>query len=237
MKVVTFVWKAKYGHFLRAEANVNAITYPVPPRTAVLGLLGSIQGLEKDALAHELADALVSVCGVPPEKFWHRVKLRKDPPTAIPWMVRKGQKGSNAPEKPALIRQEWLWRPKFRIHVALPEQPDRFAGLLDRLQHRRWYYTPCMGLSELLAEVVFESCHVAELLPPGKYPVSGLCPEKMVRLCGGNGIAVHLLRMPHSVTEERIFEHQGYYIERQGRPIPVETEAACKIGEEVVILS
>jgi len=134
MKVVTFVWKAKFGHFLRAEANVNAITYPVPPKTAVLGLLGAIFGLEKDSLAHELADALVSVCGVPPEKFWHRVKLRKDPPAALPWVVKKGQKGSSAPEKPALIRQEWLWKPKFRIHVALPGKPERFAELLDRLQ-------------------------------------------------------------------------------------------------------
>ena len=51
MEVVTFVWQAKYGHFLRAESNVNALTYPVPPRTAVLGLLGAILGLEKDALA------------------------------------------------------------------------------------------------------------------------------------------------------------------------------------------
>jgi len=46
-----------------------------------------------------------------------------------------------------------------------------------------------------------------------------------------------LLRMPHSVTENRVFEHRGYYIERQGLPIPVETGAACKIGDEVVILS
>lgn len=237
MKVATFIWKAKYGHFLRAEANVNAITYPVPPRTAVLGLLGAIIGLEKDTLGRELADALISVCGVPPGKFWHRVKLRKDPPTPMPWMVRKAQKGSSVPEKPALIRQEWLWRPEFRIHAALPEQPARFSELLDRLQHRRWYYSPCMGLSELLAEVVFESCYVAESLPPGKYSVSGLCPEKTVRLCGGNGMAIHLLRMPHSVTEDRVFEHRGYYIERQGLSVPVETGAACKLGDEVVILS
>jgi len=237
MKVVTFVWKAKFGHFLRAEANVNAITYPVPPRTAVLGLLGAIIGLEKDSIAHELADALVTVCGAPPKKFWHRVKLRKDPPTALPWIVKKGQKGSSVPEKAALIRQEWLWRPEFRIHVALPEQPDRFSELIDRLQHRRWHYTPCMGLSELLAEVLFESCHIAEPLPSGKYSISGLCPEKAVHLCGGKGIAVHLLRMSHSVTEDRVFEHRGYYIERQGLPIPVETGAACEVGDEVVILS
>lgn len=237
MEVVTFSWQAKYGHFLRAESNVNALTYPVPPRTAVLGLLGAILGLEKDVLALELADAQITVCGAPPEKFWHRVKLRKDPPASIPWQVRKGQKGSTAPEKAALIRQEWLWRPKFRIHATLPDQEKLFSELVDRLRLRRWHFTPCMGLSEMLADVLFESCHTAETLPPGRYSVSGLCPEDVTKLYGPYGISVHMLHMPHSVTHDRMFEHKGYYIERQGKTILVETKNARKVGEEVVILS
>ena len=237
MEVVTFVWQAKYGHFLRAESNVNALTYPVPPRTAVLGLLGAILGLEKDALALELAHAQITVCGVPAERFWHRVKLRKDPPTPIPWQITKGQKGSNAPEKAALIRQEWLWKPKFRIHAALPEQDKCFSELLGRLRLRRWHFTPCMGLSEMFADVLFESCHTAKMLPPGRYSVSGICPEDITSLCAAPGISVHMLRMPHSVSCDRMFEHRSYYMERQGKPILVETQNAWKIGEEVVILS
>ena len=57
MNVVCFEYKAKYGHFLRAEANANGVTYPVPPRTALLGLIAAVLGLPKDALAHELAEA------------------------------------------------------------------------------------------------------------------------------------------------------------------------------------
>lgn len=237
MEVITFIWKAKYGHFLRAESNVNALTYPVPPRTSVLGLLGAVLGLEKDALSYELSDARITVCGRLPEKFWHRVKLRKDPPAALPWQIKKGQKGSNAPEKATLIRQEWLWKPAFRIFAALPDQPDRFSELRDRIREKRWHFSPCMGLSELIADVSFESVCTAEPLLSGRYPVSGLCPEDEAALCMGENISIHMLRMPYHVSSDRVFEHRNYYIERQGCPIPVDTKNACKVGKEIVILS
>ena len=94
MPVLSFRWFAKYGHFLRAEANVSALSYPIPPRTAVLGLLGAILGLEKDQLPEILGNAQVAIGGTLPSRFWHRIKLRKDPPTALPRIIKKGQKGN-----------------------------------------------------------------------------------------------------------------------------------------------
>jgi CRISPR-associated protein Cas5h len=94
-----------------------------------------------------------------------------------------------------------------------------------------------MGLSELLAEVVHEATQQASRLPAGRHSVSGACPEKAVKLLGSDGIAVHLLRMPYSVTEDRVFAHIGYYFEHKGQPVPVETEAAWQIGSEAVILA
>jgi len=95
MDTLSFRWSAKYGHFLRAEANVNALSYPTPPRTAVLGMLAAILGLEKDALVTELTGIRVAVSGPVPARFWHRVKLRKDPPTALPWEVKRNQRGTD----------------------------------------------------------------------------------------------------------------------------------------------
>ncbi len=83
MNVVCFEYKAKYGHFLRAEANANGVTYPMPPRTALLGLIAAVIGLPKDALAHQLAEALIAVAGPIPRRFWHRTIVRKDPPAPL----------------------------------------------------------------------------------------------------------------------------------------------------------
>lgn len=239
MDVLSFCWRAKYGHFLRAEANVNALTYPVPPRTAVLGLLAAILGLEKDRLAIELQDARVAVAGSARRRFWHRVKLRKDPPRPLPLHITSKQRMSDdtAPEKAALIRQEWLLDPDFRVHVAMPEQPERFTELVNRIQERRWHFSPCMGLSEMLAELEFICCQSAEKLTAGRHRINGICPAVDVRLLAEEGLGVHLLRMPHGVSEDRIFRHAGYYVEHRGRPFPVETSAAWQVGEATVVFS
>jgi CRISPR-associated protein Cas5h len=239
MDVLSFRWRAKYGHFLRAEANVNALTYPVPPRTAVLGLLAAIMGLEKDRIAAELQDAQVAVAGSARRRFWHRVKLRKDPPRPLPLHVILSQKISEEtiPEKAALNRQEWLLDPDFQVHVALPEQPERFAELVNRIQEQRWYFSPCMGLSEMLAELEFIACQSAEKLASGHHRIDGFCPAADVRLLAEEGLGVHLLRMPHSVSENRVFHHTSYYVEHKSRPFLVETAAAWQVGEATVVFS
>jgi CRISPR-associated protein Cas5h len=233
METLSFRWSAKYGHFLRAEANVNALSYPTPPRTAVLGVLAAILGLEKDALATDLAGIRVAVSGAVPARFWHRVKLRKDPPTPLPWEVKCSQRGAEnpTPEKAALINQEWLLKPNFLVHIAWPEQPAQFAELAERIENRRWHFCPCMGLSELLCDVEFVARQVASPLPTGRHIVQGLCPAGDVRLLTADHLGIHLLRLPHSVSADRVFRHVPYYLEHRGQPFPVETAAAWRVGE------
>jgi CRISPR-associated protein Cas5h len=234
MDTLSFRWRGRFGHFLRAEANRNALTYPVPPRTAVLGLLAALLGLEKDALAKELADAQVAIAGPVPARFWHRVKLRKDPPAALPYRINKGQKGTATDEKATLINQEWLLAPDFLITCALPEQPERFAELCGRVREQRWYFSPCLGLSELLADVEFVGMELATLLPEGDYRIDSLAPAEQVRLLPGDGIGVQLLRMPYSVAADRVFTHRSLYLEHRGRSFPVRTAAAWRVGDRVM---
>jgi CRISPR-associated protein Cas5h len=236
MEILSFRWRSRFGHFLRAEANVNALSYPMPPRTAVLGLLAAILGLEKDTLAEELDDARIAIAGAPPKRFWHRVKLRKDLPATLPAKVRAIQKGTknSKPEKAALVRQEWLFNPDFLIYCALPEQPERFSELVERVQDRRWHFGPCMGLSELLADIEFVDLTRAESLPAGEYRVDTLCPAGQVELRAGDGLGVHLLRMPHSVDAERVFRHAPVYLEHRGKSIPAHTDSAWRVGERTL---
>jgi len=195
-------------------------------------MLAAILGLEKDALAIELAGIRVAVSGPVPARFWHRVKMRKDPPTALPWEVKRTQRGAEnpAPEKATLLNQEWLLRPDFRVHVAWPEQPARFAELVTRIRERRWHFTPCMGLSELLCDVAFLAQQQAIALPAGRHVIQGLCPADNVRLLAEEGLGVHLLRLPHSVSSDRVFHHAPYYLEHRGQPFSVETQSAWQVG-------
>jgi CRISPR-associated protein Cas5h len=234
LPIVTFRYRAKFGHFLRAEASVSALTYPVPPRTALLGMIGAVLGLPKDAPQVELRDSLIAVSGRVPQTHWHRVKLRKDPPAPLPRKVKKGAKGSSSPEKATLIKQEWLFEPDYTITASLPEKYHKVFA--ERLRDRRWHYSPCMGLSEMIASLEFLSEGEAIRLPPGSEIMCSTVSRKdevsvdgnraLETSSSGTPLAILPLRMPREVTPERIFTHADYLIERSGQPIPLQTDNA-----------
>ncbi len=232
--VVVFRYRAKFGHFLRAEASVSALTYPAPPRTALLGMIGAILGLAKDTPQVELKDSRISVSGPVPRTHWHRVKLRKDPPAALDSKVKKGAKGTSAPEKATLIKQEWLFEPDYEATASLPEKYHR--EFVDRLRDRRWHYSPCMGLSEMLADLQFVGEGTASPLPTGsEVECRGVIRRDEVSINGrraveaGEPLAILPLRMPREVTPERVFTHADYLIERSGLPMPLLANNAWQV--------
>ncbi len=235
MNVVCFDYKAKYGHFLRAEANANGVTYPVPPRTALLGVIAAVIGLTKDALAVELADAQVALAGSVPHHFWHKTNVRKDPPAALPRQVKKTDKGTASEQRNFRFPQEWLWHPSYRVWAAL--NATHHADLAGRLRDRRWHFTPCMGLSEMLADLEFIADGEAQPLSIGTYVIGSVVQRDSGEVdstrASDAGLTIRMLRMPEAVTEDRVFSHRTYLIEHRGRPFPFLTAQAWRLGQDI----
>lgn len=234
---VVFEYAGRFGHFLRAEASVSALSYPLPPRTVLMGMIGAVLGMEKDTPQVELKDALIAVSGPIPETHWHRVKLRKDPPSALPHKVRRGAKGSSTDEKATLIKQEWLFEPRYTVTACLPEK--HHAEFASRVRERRWHYSPCMGLSEMAARIELINEGTAVALP-ARSEVSCasvvrrdravLDGRRTLEASGNSGpLAILPQRMPREVTEDRVFTHADYLIERSALPIPLRTDSAYEI--------
>jgi len=231
--VVVFRYFGRFGHFLRAEASASALSYPIPPRTVLLGLIGAVLGLEKDTPQALLKDALIAVSGAQPSTHWHRAKLRKDPPAPLPLRVKAGAKGSDAPEKATLIKQEWLLNPNYQVTAQLPTL--HHDALVRRLREGAWHYSPCLGLSEMNAELEFIATGTATPLT-GDQQVNchSLVRQDLVTVEGQrfleDGLELQVLRMPRDVTPDRVFSHANYLVERQGRPIPVRTAHAWLVS-------
>lgn len=232
LKAVRFRWAARRGFFLRAEAPVVGLGYPIPPRTAVLGLVAAILGLEKDALAAELADAAVALLGRCPPTHWHGCNLRKIKSTRfLPARVtaKKMPELQMSQEDNTQSRQEWLCDPDFEVVAALPPRwHDDFAA---RVREGRWHFTPCMGLSEMLATVEPLADETLHPLPAALHPV--VTP---VRLSAGTTVDVGAvlsaqtrvlsLNLPRAVTAAREFSHASYLLAPDGGTLPVHTDAA-----------
>lgn len=236
-KAIKFNCSGRFAHFLKAEANASAPTYPVPPRTALLGLLGAVLGLAKDAPPTTLADCRLAVAGNCTFRHWHSANLRKDPPAALPWTVRSRSKGSSSSQRNTIIAQEWLVHPRYVVWALPPAQYSE--ELAARLRDKRWYFSPCLGLSEMLADLHFEGLHDAEPLLEGSHCVSGTIRRSEVQLdlkaACENGLAIETLRMPRDVSGWRAFVHEAYYRETHGKDVPVHTDAAWSIGNETVM--
>lgn len=236
MKLVDFRLTGRFAHFLRAEASVSALSYAAPPRTVILGIVGAVIGLPKDQPQILLEPAYVSLSGAVPRTHWHKAKLRKDPPESLPRVITASGiiDKTVRPEKATLIAQEWLFEPAYSVSVSLPASyHDEFEA---RLKERRWHFQPSLGLSEMMADLEYIDSVDAALQPPGKYEIesvfwkdSGEVDFEKVLM---KSLAVHSFMMPRTVTAERVFSSASYFMERDGRPMPVKTSQAYKAGDK-----
>ncbi len=232
------IW-GRTAHFLRAEAGVSALSYPIPTRTVLLGIIGAVLGLKKDTPQLMLEPAQIAVSGKAPLTHWHKAKLRKDPPTALSYIIKGTQKQNinTKPEQATLILQEWLINPCYDVWTILPEP---FHSELElRLKERRWHFQPSLGLSEMLAEIEYVAQEPAQKLEPAVYPVSSVINQESavveLKYLYDEMLSIQLLRMPRTVTPDRIFTHAPYLFEAQARPVMVKTSEAYNIGERVVM--
>lgn len=239
MRLVSFKLSGRLGHFLRAEGGASALSYPLPPRTAILGILGALLGLPKDKPQESLEPANIAILGKLPRTHWHKAKLRKDPPETLSPTIKMTQKTEKMtkPEKATLISQEWLLNPEYVIWFAVPD--PHMHELEQRLQSRRWHFQPSLGLSEMLAEVEYLLTAEAMPLPEGKHLANSVFPQEDAELDWDRifeeELVIHNLRMPRLVTPDRVFTHASYFMERDGQPVPVKTAKAFQTPEEVVL--
>jgi len=232
LRGVRLRWRGRFGFFLRAEAPVVGLGYPLPPRTAVLGLVANVLGLEKDALATELADAHVAVSGRLPRTHWHACNLRKVKSARLlpaSFSAAKPVELMASEESNTQSRQEWLVDPCFEVVASLPERwHDDFAA---RVREGRTHFTPCLGLSEMLATVEWIADEELTALPAGEHRVVTVARDhEATRLDAGavlrEATRVLSIALPRSVTAERRFSHAVYYAAPEGDGLPVRSAEA-----------
>ncbi len=238
MRLISFKLTGRYGHYLRAEGGVSATTYPAPPRTAILGMLGAVLGLEKDQAPRLLEPSHIALKGRLPQIHRHSAKFRQESIDRLSIRIDRKQKGRKPAslELPKIISQEWLFKPEYKIWCSIP---DPYHNELEsRLKERRWFFQPCLGLSEMPADLDYLATEEALPLPEGRYSLDCVFLQENAALdiarIFEHELVVHSLRMPRTVTPDRIFSHAAYYMERDSRPIPVRTDHAFQIREEVL---
>jgi CRISPR-associated protein Cas5h len=146
-RVLVFdVW-GEYAHFRKYYTTTSPLTFSMPPRTAVCGLIAAIIGLNKDEyISHfskDKADISVRIMA-PINKIRFSENLIDTVSTST----------MNRIKNRTQIRFEFLKNARFRIYLRHKESV-LYQQLREYLIHHKCVYTPCLGLSEHIANFGF----------------------------------------------------------------------------------
>lgn len=153
-RLIVFELSGEYGHFRKFNTTTSPLTYPIPTRTALTGMLGAVLGIERETGPGRFATNVVpvqelfnsAVCGITVQLLApvKRVSIGfnlLDTGNSF-FEIRKSGRTQ--------IEFEMLKNPAFRVFVQLQDS-NLFDTLADRLMKRAHYFTPYLGLSQCTA--------------------------------------------------------------------------------------
>jgi len=154
MKVLSFDIKGKFAHFRKFYANNTALSYSIPPRTTIMGMLAAILGRSRDTYYEELSSSRIMISVqllTPLKKSFHRLNLLKikgpsdfrgaNGRIQTPFEVVTGQN----------IGRDTL---AYRVYVAgIEESLEIFDELLQRIEDRETVYNLTLGTANFLASI------------------------------------------------------------------------------------
>ncbi len=150
-KILVFdVW-GEYAHFRKYYTTTSPLSFSIPPRTAISGLIGAILGLPKDEYLKYFSkqQAQIAVRILNPIK---KVRLAENLINTKNDCFIPIKKGAHSPR--TQIRFEFVKDAKYRIYLYHID-PIIFNKAKSMLLHHKCVYTPCLGITEHIANFEF----------------------------------------------------------------------------------
>lgn len=229
-RIIAFDLWGAYAHYKKIFATTTALTYPIPVKTSLYGLVSAIVGFDKTHNAYlrhfQPGDCKVGIQVMQPLAFQRiNINLR----------AVFGAMKVNGNRKPTLM--EFVYRPSYRIYFA--HRDDALVSeLKSRLIERQSFFTPSLGLANLLANFnwVGEAAY-EETRPTGYVPIDSVIPRRqLVRLDpegafqGGNRI-IEISQYALEMDEQRnVLERDDIILDQHGTPISAEVHSCCQVS-------
>lgn len=217
------VW-GDYAHFRRYYTTTSPLTFPIPTRTALCGLIGAIIGKEKEGneyLKYFTRDK--AHIGL---KLLNPVKKMNIAENLIHTKNAKGI-GMNLIAERTQINFEFLKNQKYRIYFYHTDK-EIYRQMKENLEVHKSIYTPCLGLSENIAnfKYVGEFNANTNYDPNKNILIDSVLPSEKIMETEGINFKVDTeyfsIRMPIEMNSERIVTKYGDLIfERNCKPIEV----------------
>ncbi len=163
-RILIFDISSEYGHFRKFNTTNSPLTFSIPPRPAIAGILGAILGIER-----ELAPGVYPPGVTPVNEVFDSAKSKIAVQILKP--VKKVSIGFNLIntkesffniKSRTQVEFELLKNPKFRLYLHHSDE-QIFNALIKRIQTTRHHFSPYLGLSQFTATITWVDLAEAKL--------------------------------------------------------------------------
>lgn len=160
MEIISLDVGGKFAHFRKYYANNTALSYSLPPRTTVMGMIAAILGRERDSYYEELASENIKI-GIrilsPIKKSFHRLNLLsiksaddfsgKGGRIQTPFEVVTGYN----------LNTDWV---VYRIYLAYNESgQNTYETIKKALANRKQHFNLSFGTANFMASILNYQLH------------------------------------------------------------------------------
>jgi CRISPR-associated protein Cas5h len=233
MKMLVFDIWGEFGHFRKHYTTTSPLTYSVPPRTAIAGMIGAIVGLRKDEYLKYFSkkDANIAVkIGCPIKKT--RIAENLIDTKIAPMMSRIKTRTQ--------IRFEVLKDVRYRIYFYHSSE-EIYEKLHLMLKEHKSVYTLCLGLSEHIAnyEFICEMEAFSEISDSEK-EIHSIIPEKeLLKINFEEGKEYFSETIPLEMLPDReVVEYGKVLFERNAKNIVANVNSLWRLenGERIIFM-
>lgn len=235
--VLVFDVGGEYGHFRKFNTTTSPLTYSIPPRTALIGMIGAILGIEREIGIGKFKKGQVPLADLlAPDKADLAVQILN--PTSKVMMAFNLLNTKTSffnIENRTQIEFELLKNPKFRVFIRW-ENTALFTQLEEKLSNKHSDFTVSLGLSQHLADVSYVGKYAIHKMTENDAHTSVISAVKLNALDPLNPIQFNQEfkyisdTMPIYMTSERIVkEYAEVIVEANGKPILVKSDHVFKV--------
>lgn len=230
--IIGFDISADYGHFSHPATVYSSLSYPVPPKTTVMGMLGAIMGLENYLAFNAIRYSVVIKTLAGKRTFcFNGVK------DALSQLnLEKAGAGFSKGRKQ--FYRELLVAPSYTIYCDLSGiDADTRNALIATLEAGKSMYPLYMGINMCLAELKYRGAYELRSQEAERVAIHSMVPlSSTFELEAGKQYSD--IRMATSVDAARNFGgFSDYLVETTGESITCKACAFHVVGEHNIILS
>ncbi|MCX7641909.1 MAG: type I-B CRISPR-associated protein Cas5b [Elusimicrobiales bacterium] len=151
MKFLVFEVWGDYAHFKRFYTTSSPLTFSIPPRTVVIGLVSAIVGIDKNeylkVMTTDKANISLKLLN-PVKKMMLSTNLINTKDNY--WSLVK----SKNHEPHTQVKVELLKNPRYKIYFSHADN-EIYYKFKKSLEEHKSFYTPYLGISQLIADFKF----------------------------------------------------------------------------------